>query len=304
MLSPARQASQPAIWSRPYLLLSLTALLWAGNAIASRLSVGEVSPMILTMLRWVGVCAILPVIYRRALVAALPALIARPWRMLIMAVVGFTGFNVLMYLAAHHTTALNIGLLQGAMPAFVFFGAWLAYRTQVSALQALGVGVTMLGVAIIATGGSLATLIGLQLNRGDLFMLIACAAYASYTVMVRDRPAVPGIAFFTAMALLACLVSLVFVGIEQAMGLAQWPSLKGWLIILYVTFGPSLAAQVMFLRGVDMIGPGRAGLFVNLTPVFTAILAVAILNEPFGWHHALALVLVLGGIWLAERGKI
>jgi drug/metabolite transporter (DMT)-like permease len=54
------------------------------------------------------------------------------------------------------------------------------------------------------------------------------------------------------------------------------------------------------MRGVDLIGPGRAGIFMNLVPVFTAILAVALLGEPFAMYHLVALVLVISGILLAQ----
>src|SRR3954463_11050195 len=79
--------------------------------------------------------------------------------------------------------------------------------------------------------------------------------------------------------------------------------IQGVLILLYVALVPSLLSQMFYMRGVELIGPGRAGLFVNLVPIFGALLAVLLLGEPFRAYHALALALVLGGIWLAERGR-
>jgi drug/metabolite transporter (DMT)-like permease len=86
-------------------------------------------------------------------------------------------------------------------------------------------------------------------------------------------------------------------------GALQWPTAKGLAVLLYVGLFPSLLSQIFFMRGVELIGPGRAGLFVNLVPVFGAMMAVALLGEPFALYHAAGLVLVLGGIALAERGK-
>jgi len=88
---------------------------------------------------------------------------------------------------------------------------------------------------------------------------------------------------------------------EISSGTVIWPTLRGWLIILYVGLFPSFVSQILFMRGVELIGPGRAGLFVNLVPIFGALLAVLILGEPFAPYHAVGLALVLGGIWLAER---
>ncbi|MCC7346493.1 MAG: DMT family transporter, partial [Variibacter sp.] len=78
----------------------------------------------------------------------------------------------------------------------------------------------------------------------------------------------------------------------------------GWAALVFVGLFPSLIAQRAYMRGVELIGPGRAGLFVNLVPVFGSFLSVAVLGEAFGAHHALGLALVLGGILLAERGAL
>ncbi len=81
------------------------------------------------------------------------------------------------------------------------------------------------------------------------------------------------------------------------------PDLRGWLIILYVAVLPGFVAQLFFMRGVELIGPGRAGLWVNLVPVWSAVLGPLILGEIFAWYHAVALLLVLGGIAIAESGR-
>ena len=87
----------------------------------------------------------------------------------------------------------------------------------------------------------------------------------------------------------------------MANGTVQWPTPKGWLIMLYIGLLPSLLAQVFFIRGVELIGPARAGVFVNLVPVFAPVLSVLILGEQLALYHGLALALVLGGIFIAER---
>jgi drug/metabolite transporter (DMT)-like permease len=79
------------------------------------------------------------------------------------------------------------------------------------------------------------------------------------------------------------------------------PTFNGWLVLAYVAIFPSCLSQLFLLRGVDLIGPGRAGVFINLVPVFAAIMAVALLAEPFSPFHAVALALVIGGILLAQR---
>jgi drug/metabolite transporter (DMT)-like permease len=289
---------------QPYLLLGLTALLWGGNAVAGRLAVGEISPMALTCLRWVIVVAILVPTMGSQVLSEWPALVPR-WRLILfMGALGFTGFNALFYAAAHHTTAVNLTIFQGAIPVLVLLGTVLFFKARIRLLQVLGMMVTMGGVALVAAKGDMQVLRALALNLGDVWMLVACVFYAGYTLGLRNRPMVSGFVFFTAMAVVAFVTSVPLLVYEVAIGAVQWPTMKGSLVLLYVGLMPSLVSQIFYMRGVELIGPARAGLFVNLVPVFGSLLAVVLLGEPFAPYHALGLALVLGGIWLAERKRL
>lgn len=291
------------LFGNAYALLIFTTLCWGGNAIAGRLAVGEISPMALTTFRWIGVAVLILLFARRQVLADWPALRGRLGYLAAMGSIGFTAFNALFYVAAQTTVAINIGIIQGAIPVFVLLGAYLAYRTPVSALQVAGVAVTMVGVALVASHGDLATLTSLAFADGDLLMVLACALYAGYTVALRRRPAVSGIAMFSILAMAAMVSSLPLLALEAWAGRLMLPTATGWAVLGYVVLFPSFVAQICFLRAVDLVGPGRAGLFVNLVPIFAAGLGVVLLGESFQLHHALALAFVLGGIWLAERGR-
>ena len=285
----------------PSLLLTLAAIFWAGNTVAGRLAVGEISPFMLTFLRWVLVLAALWPVYGREVRKHWPQVKPQLGSIVVLAALGMTGFNALYYVAAHYTSAINIGILQGSMPIFVLTGAYLAHGTRASLVQQAGVLITALGVVVVATRGAPLQILGVDLNWGDLAMLAACALYAAYTVGLRDRPSMPGTAFFTLLALISAVTSVPLVIAEGlAMGF-ELPTLTGLLITAWVAIFPSCLAQIFYLRGVDLIGPGRAGVYINLVPVFAAAMAVVLINEPFAPFHGLALVLVLGGIWLAQR---
>jgi drug/metabolite transporter (DMT)-like permease len=105
------------------------------------------------------------------------------------------------------------------------------------------------------------------------------------------------------LAAAAVITSIPLAAIEAWQGAALWPTWQGWLLIIFIALGPSLLSQLMFMRGVQLIGPLRSGIFINLVPVVGPLFAVLILGETFAWHHGVALVLVLGGIWIAERGR-
>ena len=158
---------------RAYVLLTLTAMCWGGNAVFGQLAVGQVSPMMLVTLRWLGTLVLVACIAHGQ--------VRRDWQVLrgnlvflsAMGALGFAVFNGVFYIAAHYTTAVNVGIIQGAIPIFVLIGSFAAYRTKVTGLQLAGVAATMLGVAIVASRGDPALLATLAVNRGDLLMLVA-----------------------------------------------------------------------------------------------------------------------------------
>ena len=298
-------ASRPLLrWlnSQAALMLVVTTLLWGCNAVAARLAVGQVSPMMLTTARWSVACIALWFVARGA-VAAHGATLRRHWRYLtVMGVSGFTAFNALFYAAAHHTTAANIAIIQGVIPVLVLLGGALLHL-RVTGRQLANVAMTLAGIAVVASHGQWRALAALDFNIGDVWMVLASLLYAGYTLGLRRRPAVPPLVFFAAVAGVAALSSLPLLAAEVAAGRFFMPTPLGWALVLFVGLLPSFLAQVLFIRAVELIGPARAGVFLNLTPVFGPLLAVPLLGEPLAPYHVLALVLVLGGIWIAEHAR-
>lgn len=288
---------------RAYVFLTITAMSWGGNAVAGKLAVGHISPMLLTSVRW-GLALVvllgfalpqvrrdLPVIRRH-----LPLLIA-------YGVFGFAFFNILLYSALEYTTAINVAIEQAGMPMVIFLANFLLFRIKASPAQIIGFALTLAGVAITASSGSLERLIGLQLGRGDALMLLAVLFYGGYTVALRYKPTLHWQSMISVMAASAFLTSLPFTAFEAASGSVIWPDTQGWLVAAFTAVFPSLVAQVMFIKGNEIIGSNRAGVFINLVPIFGTLLSVMILGERLQLYHVVALGLVLGGIWLAERGK-
>jgi drug/metabolite transporter (DMT)-like permease len=214
---------------------------------------------------------------------------------------GFTAFNSLFYVAAHHTGALNMSIIQGAIPALVLIGTLAIFGVRVTGLQVLGTCATMLGVIAIASQGDWSRLASLAFNFGDVLLLIACVLYAGYTVGLRARPAVSALGFLAAMAVAALITSIPLFLLEIARGEFIWPTGKGLALLAYAALGPAFLAQVLYMRGVQLIGPGRAGVFVNLVPLFGALMAVVLLGEKLAAYHVVALALVVGGIAIAQR---
>lgn len=282
-------------------MLTLTSVFWAGNVVAGRLAVGEVSPMAITSLRWLISATLLLSIQHRTLAAEWP-LIAPRWRTVLwMGVFGYTGFNALFYFAAHHTLGINLAIIQGSLPIFVLAGGVLFMGARIGPWQTFGVAMTLAGVVAVAARGDLGVLASLNFNLGDLLALGACFIYAFYTLALPNRPKVSALSFLTALACGAALSSTPLLGLEAALGQVVWPTARGWIIIAYIAVFPSLLAQICFMRGVELIGPARAGVFTNLVPVIGALFSVAFLGEAFGLYHAVGLGLVVAGIFTVER---
>ncbi|RWE26020.1 MAG: DMT family transporter [Mesorhizobium sp.] len=283
-----------------YLFLFLTTLLWGGNSVAGKLAVGHVSPMTLVFLRWVMAVMILLPIGWRALREDWPQ-VRRHWLLLAgLGACGFTFFNVIFYTALNYTTAINVSIEQAAIPIVIIIANFALFRLRVRHLQIVGVALTIMGVALTASHGDLAQLLKLGLNYGDAIMLVAVLCYSLYSVGLRLKPAIRWQSLILALSLAALLTSLPFFVWEVAAGRAIVPDARGWAIAAYTALGASVVSQIFYIRGNELIGANRAGLFINLVPIFGTLLSVLIVGEKFQLYQGLALVLVLGGIALAE----
>jgi drug/metabolite transporter (DMT)-like permease len=291
--------------SRPYLLLVLTTLFWGGNAVAGKAAVGNIDPYVLILVRWAGAFVVLIPFAIRPVVADWPVLRAKWWLYLFYGAVGYALFNVLVYVAAYFTSGINNAIDQTAINIFVMLLNFALFRTRVRALQLVGVAVTIVGVALTATHGDLERILSLDINFGDLLVLIASLAYALYSIALRYRPTTSWLSFLFASFLGAALASLVFAaslggGIGHFMVALPTTTPLGWLIVAYTVLFPSLISQMLYVRGVELIGANRASLFINLIPLFGAIGAVLILGEQLQTFHLIAGALIVIGIVLAE----
>ena len=285
--------------SAPFLLF-LATLGWGSNTIASRLAVGEVSPMLLIFFRWGFVVVILLSLYWRQMIDEWPIIRPRLKWLLIMGGCGLSLFNAFFYIAAHSTTAVNLGIIQSTMPGMILLGSFMFFGDRINRLQFSGLLLTLLGVGVIVTQGSLEQLMQLTFNHGDLLMIFACSFYAMYTVGLKSRPKISGMVMLAYFSVAAFLMTIPLMIFESFIYGTVMPGVKGFAVVFYIAIVPSFLSQIFFMRGVDLIGPGSAGLYANLVPIFSAIMAVLLLSEEFALFHLAAMLLVFGGIGLFE----
>lgn len=299
--------------ARPYLLLTLSSLFWGGNIIAGKFAIGEIDPFGLSTLRWVVAFLVILPFSLNAVRAEWAEIRRGIWWLAFYGAIGFTSFNTLLYVAVNHTSAVSVAMIQSAIPILVMIGNFAIFRVRASGLHIVGVVLTIYGVLHVATQGLPVRLLGLDVNFGDGLILLACIAYAFHSLFLRYKPRIGWISFIAATSFFAALAALVYQSIFSSgvPGLLQDVSalsLDGWLIVLYVALFPSIVAQATYARGVELIGPNRGSLFINLIPVFGALLAVVMLGERLELFHLVAAVFIISGIALAEaagrRGQI
>jgi len=292
------------ILTNPHFLLTLTSIFWAFNTVAGRAAVGEVSPLLIVSVRWFFVSIILSILCRHQLIETWGILNKKIKWLIFMGLFGFTGFNSAYYVAAHDTIAINLGLVQGTMPAFIIITAWIWLKDKINFTQFLGVLITFIAVLIVVCSGNFNALIELELNSGDIVMIFACTLYAIYAVGLRKKPkisALPLLTFFAYIAFLGSLPGFIYETYSNQLIL---PGQKGFIILGVIIIFPSFLAQIFFMKGVEKIGPSRSGLYTNLVPVFSSLLAVFFLGEEFQFFHLLSLIMIFTGIYLFEYNQV
>ena len=287
--------------NQPYLLLSITALCWAGNAIVGRLAAGHIPPVTLASLRWsLAFFIILPFAWKH-LAHDRGAIRGRLGIMIVLSVTGIGAFTALQYWSLEHTTALNTLLLQSAGPLVVAVWSLVLFGVRMTLAQAGGVLLSLTGVLVILLHGDLTTLSNIEFNRGDLIFIVALAIFGLYSVLSLKRPDIHGLSFvaFTFGAGAACLIPLLI------WELFARPLMRidtaNLLTLLYVAVFPSTVAYLCFNRGVQLIGANRAAPFFHVVPVFGTIMSIVFLGEHPQAFHFIGFALVLTGVFVASR---
>jgi drug/metabolite transporter (DMT)-like permease len=282
--------------ARAYVLLGLVMLLWAGNSIVARAVRNDVGPFVLSFVRWAGASLVLLPFALGPLRRDWAAL-RQSWPiMLVLSLSGIAAFNAIMYTGLHYTTATNGLLLQAAIPPTVLAADRLLFGARAGWVQWLGVVASMLGVAVIVFQGQPSHVLGFRFGLGDGLVLLACADWAFYTVMLRKRPAVSPLSF---------LLATFLVGLAAISPLALWEALTGppvrWgagvgAAFLYVALLPSLLSYLIYNHAADVVGPARAGQAITLLPLFGALLSALLLGEALHAYHFAGMALILIGI--------
>ncbi|MEJ8799885.1 DMT family transporter [Trinickia caryophylli] len=288
-------------------LLSVPPFLWAGNAVVGRMIGGLVPPLTLNFLRWLLAFVILLPWAARVLHPR--SGLWQHWRRFaLLGLFGVGCYNALQYLALRTSSPLNVTLMASSVPVWMLGVGWLCFGQRISGRQFVGTLLSIAGVLLVLCRGRWSVLMQFRLVPGDLYMLAAAFAWSLYSwLLTRTREPAAWRADWSAFLLAQIALGLVWSGLFSA---GEWALTDphvvwGWplaLALVYVGVGPAILAYCCWGFGVQRVGPDIAGFFVNLTPLFAALLSAAFLGEWPQLYHGLAFVLIVGGIVVASRG--
>ena len=283
----------------PYLLLVLTTLFWSGNFVISRGMHTAMPPMALSFWRWALALLILAFFGMRHLLTQRQLIKQHKTFLITQGLLGVTGFNSLIYLAMHSTTAINAVLVNSCTPIIIALVAWARFGDRLSPRRCLGVAISLSGVLLILSRGELTSLLQLQFNSGDILVFIASCLWAFYSVGLKNYPqGLHPLAYQTAIAMVGLIALLPLYLLEIVSGKSFVVTSGTGVTIVYVAVFASVLAFIFWNRAVSMLGANIAGPFIHLMPVFSTILAVIFLGETLTKNHVTAILLIFGGIFM------
>jgi len=177
------------------------------------------------------------------------------------------------------------------------------FRDRLTAGQLAGILVSLLGVLAIISKLDPAVLAGLSFNLGDIIVFLNMGLWAVYSASLRWRPKIHPVSFMFAFALISGVAMIPAMIWEHSTGFVLQPTPLTASAIAFVTVFSTIVAFVCWARGVELIGPNRAGVFLHLIPIYSALLTGALLGEPLRFYHVVGFALILAGVWCAARRR-
>lgn len=295
-------ATMNKLFANPYLLLILTVLFWSGNMVIGRGARDDIPPLGFAFWRWtIAFALILPL--------ALPhlktqwPLLKKGWRpLLVLGLLGVGGYNTFAYIALQDTSATNAALLNSFVPIATIAISWAFLGKHLRRVEGIGVVISLCGALTIVSRGDLAVLAHLNLNVGDVWMLVAVLDWAIYTVALAWRPAGmhPMLMLGATTAIGLCALGPAYAW-ELAQGRHINLHLGSLTALAYVGIFPSFLGYIFYNKGVAEVGANKASLFIHLMPVFGTLLSFLFLSEIPLWYHYFGIALIFSGIWLTMK---
>ena len=282
-----------------YALLSFASLAWAGNIVVARAVHAAIPPVSLAFWRWTTAFLILLPIFLPRLRRRRAALL-REWKLVLMlGLIGVAGFTALQYSALNTISAVNVALINAVSPVVIPILAHFVWRESLGLRQALGIGISLLGVSFVVLRGDPARILAQGLAEGDAVMLIAMLCWSLYVTLLSRRPDDLDSGTLLVASIIPALIVLLPVWLwEIAWIRPMRVDATGFLVIAYIGPVATALAYLGYTAAVPAVGPTRAGLFIHLVPPFAAVLGMIFLAERLQAFHYLGAAAIFAGLYL------
>ena len=283
-------------------LLIASSFFWSGNFFSGKIAfLSDLSPFKLSFFRWIlALLILLPFTYAQ-IIRDLEYYKKNILLMTIISILGVTIFNSFTYISLQTTMVINSTLMASVAPVMMIGFSWLIFRTKTTTLQFTGIVLSLLAAFAIVLKGNLNNLYNLYFTAGDLWMLGAVVSWCLYSVLLKKIDSKTSqLANLEVMIIIGVIFIIPFY-IMESFNSTYLPSTGLDLAIIgYVAVFASIVAFFSWNKGVSIIGPNRASLFLHLIPVFSAIWAISFLNEKFAFFHVIGVLFILSGIILSN----
>ena len=286
-----------------YLFLVLATFCWSGNFIVGKFAtVYEIPPLTLNVFRWISVWFILIPFTYKEIFKNLPY-IKKNWLVIsFMGVITISTFNSVVYFALNYTQVINAVLMLSAIPAATIVLSSLMKIEETNIFQLFGLVLSIIGIGSIISNGDIQKIISLDFNKGDMWMLVCVITWSLYSTLLKKNNFK-----FSQFTLIQLMVSVGILFLipqffyEKSIGLELNLDKNFFLILIYVAIFPAIAAYYFWQKGIEIIGPNRASMFIQLMPLFSAVMAIIIFKEKFELYHFVGAIFILSGIYLSNR---
>ena len=291
----------PIRTTHAYGLIAATVLTWAIGVVIARAVHQEIPPIGLSFWRWImATLILLPFVWGS--LRKDTQLVIKNLRYFWVQGIFMTGGGMFLFVAVNFTTAINVALVNATQPILTVLIAWILIRDGIKGIQILGIVAAFLGITVMVTKADLSVLMNLDFKVGDFITVLATTFYACYAINIRNMP--KGIGTFPALFVILLMGSLTLFPFYIFEAVFIRPTLfSGKLVIVVVVLAllVSILSIAMWNTGNAVVGHNRAAIFVNLMPVYSAILAIYFLDERLYLFHVVGALFVCAGIFMVIR---
>ena len=290
---------------KAYLFLTLAALFWSGNFIVGKAaSAYEIPPFSLNFYRWFFAFLILFPFTYKEVINKKNYVFENLGLFIILGITSITIFNSIVYYSLYYTQVISGILMISTIPVWILFFASFLKIEKTNLFQILGVILSLTGVLFIVTKADIQLIKELEFNKGDLSMVIGMLSWAIYSALLRKKThPISQLALLEIIIICGFIFLVPIYFIEMSFGNKIVLGLPFVLTLSYVVLFPGIFAFLFWIKGIDIIGANRSGVFLHLMTIFGALMAILILGEKFMFYHFLGAIFIIAGITLSNKSK-